>query len=74
VVSFSEAERRAILQALERSGWRISGRNGAADLLGLKPTTLHAKMKRLRLRRPSVKEPEPPPPSDPVPPAIGPTN
>jgi formate hydrogenlyase transcriptional activator len=53
IVSFSEAERRAILKALERTGWRISGTGGAADLLGLKPTTLHAKMKRLGVRRPS---------------------
>jgi formate hydrogenlyase transcriptional activator len=54
VISFSEAERRAILKALETSGWRISGRGGAADLLGLKPTTLHAKMKRLGVRRPNA--------------------
>ena len=44
---FDEAERRAIVQALESAGWRIGGRHGAAELLGLKPTTLHAKMKRL---------------------------
>jgi transcriptional regulator with GAF, ATPase, and Fis domain len=54
IVSFSEAERRAILHALETSGWRISGRNGAAEVLGLKPTTLHAKMKKLGIHRPSV--------------------
>jgi formate hydrogenlyase transcriptional activator len=53
VVRFSEAERRAILRALECTGWRISGRGGAADLLGLKPTTLHAKMKKLRIQRPT---------------------
>jgi formate hydrogenlyase transcriptional activator len=54
IVSFSEAERRAILRALETSGWRISGRNGAAEVLGLKPTTLHAKMKKLGIHRPSA--------------------
>ena len=43
-VPFSEAERRAILRALSLTGWRISGRGGAAEVLGLKPTTLHAKM------------------------------
>jgi transcriptional regulator with GAF, ATPase, and Fis domain len=53
VVSFAEAERRAIVSALEQSGWRISGDCGAATLLDLKPTTLHAKMKRLGIRRPS---------------------
>jgi transcriptional regulator with GAF, ATPase, and Fis domain len=54
VVPFSEAERHAILRALDLTGWRISGRGGAADLLGLKPTTLHAKMKKLGIRRPSA--------------------
>jgi transcriptional regulator with GAF, ATPase, and Fis domain len=54
IVPFSEAERRAILRALNLSAWRISGRRGAAELLGLKPTTLHAKMKTLGIRRPSA--------------------
>jgi hypothetical protein len=52
----SEAERGAILQALEVCGWRISGHHGAADMLGLKPTTLHAKMEKLRIRRPGAGE------------------
>ena len=56
VVHFSEAERRAIIRALEQTGWRISGQHGAAELLGLKPTTLHAKMKKLGIRRPSPSE------------------
>lgn len=56
IVQFSEAERRAIIRALEQTGWRISGRNGAAELLGLKSTTLHAKMKKLGIRRPSPPE------------------
>jgi transcriptional regulator with GAF, ATPase, and Fis domain len=54
VVRFSEAERRAILRALERTGWRISGPGGAAELLALKPTTLHAKMKKLGIQRPTL--------------------
>jgi formate hydrogenlyase transcriptional activator len=54
VIPFLEAERRAIMRALELTGWRISGCGGAADVLGLKPTTLHAKMKKLGIRRPSV--------------------
>ena len=54
VVPFSEAERQAILQALAATEWRISGEGGAADILGLKPTTLHAKMKKLGIQRPSL--------------------
>ncbi len=53
-LSFAEAERRAILQSLAATGWRISGPRGAAEALGLKPTTLHAKMKRLGIRRPGL--------------------
>jgi formate hydrogenlyase transcriptional activator len=48
-----EAERRAILVALEAAAWRISGKGGAADRLDMKPTTLHAKMKKLGIRRPA---------------------
>jgi transcriptional regulator with GAF, ATPase, and Fis domain len=54
VAPFSEAERQAILQALATTGWRISGDGGAAEVLALKPTTLHAKMKKLGIHRPSL--------------------
>jgi transcriptional regulator with GAF, ATPase, and Fis domain len=57
VVPFSEAERHAILRALDLTAWRVSGGGGAAELLGLKPTTLHAKMKKLGIRRPRVHAP-----------------
>jgi len=50
-VTFAEAERRAIRGALEATGWRISGPNGAAARLGLRPTTLHAKMRKLGVTR-----------------------
>ena len=49
--TFAEAERQAILQALRQAEGRVSGPDGAAALLGLKPTTLHAKMKRLGVKR-----------------------
>ena len=53
VTTLAETDRRAILAALDACGWRISGRGGAADRLGTKPTTLHAKMKKLGIRRPA---------------------
>jgi transcriptional regulator with GAF, ATPase, and Fis domain len=37
---------------LEESGWRVAGKNGAAKILGLKPTTLEARMKKLGITRP----------------------
>jgi formate hydrogenlyase transcriptional activator len=57
VVTLVEAERRAILAALDDTGWRISGAGGAADRLDMKPTTLHAKLKKLGIRRPSRRGP-----------------
>jgi transcriptional regulator with GAF, ATPase, and Fis domain len=50
--TLAAVESRAILAALEASNWRISGPLGAARRLGLKPTTLHARMKKQGIRRP----------------------
>jgi len=47
------ARRAHILNVLERTGWRIRGAGGAAECLGLKPTTLEAQMKKLGIRRPA---------------------
>ena len=48
-----EFERKNTLLALEMSQWRVSGPNGAAKLLGIRPTTLTDRMKKLELRKPS---------------------
>jgi formate hydrogenlyase transcriptional activator len=53
-VTLAEAERGAILRALRQAEGRISGPRGAAALLGMKPTTLHAKMKKLGVQRRDV--------------------
>ncbi len=45
-------ERGHILRVLEETGWRVSGRGGAAEIQGLKSTTLEARMKKLEIRRP----------------------
>jgi formate hydrogenlyase transcriptional activator len=47
----SDAERRHILEALNASNWVVGGRNGAANLLGLKRSTLQSRMERLGIRR-----------------------
>ena len=44
-------ERNHILGMLENTGWKISGRNGAAEVLGLKESTLRARMKKLGIKR-----------------------
>lgn len=50
--TLADAERQHILAALEQTGWRIRGADGAAKLLGLKPTTLESRIKKLGLQRP----------------------
>ena len=46
-----QQERTLILEALEQTGGRIYGPDGAAARLGLKPTTLSSKVHRLGLRK-----------------------
>jgi transcriptional regulator with GAF, ATPase, and Fis domain len=48
-----EVERTHILGVLGKTGWRVSGNSGAAQILGLKPTTLEAHMKKLGIKRPA---------------------
>ena len=45
-------DRESVLEVLHRTGWRIRGTGGAAEVLGLKPTTLEARMARLGIKRP----------------------
>ena len=47
-----DVEREHIRSTLARTGWKVSGVGGAAELLGLKPTTLEARMKKLGIVRP----------------------
>jgi formate hydrogenlyase transcriptional activator len=52
-LTLENTERAHILKVLNRTNWRIRGTGGAAETLGLKPTTLEARMKKLALRRPA---------------------
>jgi transcriptional regulator with GAF, ATPase, and Fis domain len=45
-------ERANLLAALNATGWRVAGDNGAAQLLGMKPTTLSSRIKALGIERP----------------------
>jgi transcriptional regulator with GAF, ATPase, and Fis domain len=44
-------ERNNIISALETSGWKVAGDSGAANLLGMKPSTLSSRMKALGIER-----------------------
>jgi formate hydrogenlyase transcriptional activator len=49
--SLEDVERQHIVDVLEETGWRVSGERGAAKILGLKRTTLEARMKKLEILR-----------------------
>ncbi len=49
--TLEEVERDHIRAVLELTGWRVSGERGAAGQLGIKPTTLEARMKKLGITR-----------------------
>ena len=53
ITGLQEVEREHILHALEASDWVIGGRNGAAERLGMKRTSLVYRMKKLRIKRPA---------------------
>ncbi len=50
-LTLEELQRQHIVDALEKTRWRVTGPNGAAKLLGLNGQTLFSKMKKLGIRR-----------------------
>jgi len=48
-----EVEKQNLIKALDSAKWRISGADGAAELLGLKPSTLAYKIKNFSIKKPS---------------------
>ena len=48
--NLQDMERMHIVAVLEKTGWRLAGKGGAAEVLGLKRTTLQARMKRLGIK------------------------
>jgi transcriptional regulator with GAF, ATPase, and Fis domain len=56
IMSLSELEKRHIQKVLAMTGWKVSGKAGAADFLGLHPNTLLTRMQKLGIpRRPDKK-------------------
>jgi formate hydrogenlyase transcriptional activator len=56
--TLEEMERKQILKILSETQWRIEGKDGAAAILGLHPSTLRARMHKLGIVRPETKEPD----------------
>jgi formate hydrogenlyase transcriptional activator len=55
-MTLEDSERALILETLEQAGWIVGGPRGAAAKLGLKRTTLLAKMRRFGISRPILQE------------------
>ena len=53
-VKLEDVEREHIRTVLESTGWRVRGAGGAAEQLGLQPTTLESRLVRLGLKRPAT--------------------
>ncbi len=47
-----DVERAHVVAVLSQAGWRVRGKKGAAELLGMKPTTLESRMAKLGIKRP----------------------
>jgi transcriptional regulator with GAF, ATPase, and Fis domain len=55
--SLDQVAREHMQRVLEGCGWQIDGPQGAAEMLGLKPSTLRSRMKKLGLRKPPAVAP-----------------
>jgi transcriptional regulator with GAF, ATPase, and Fis domain len=55
-MNWEDSDRALVVETLEQTGWIVGGPRGAATKLGLKRTTLLAKMKRLGISRPIAEE------------------
>lgn len=50
--TLAHVERNYIKRVLEQTGWKVSGKNSAAEILGLDRSTLRARMRKLDIRKP----------------------
>jgi transcriptional regulator with GAF, ATPase, and Fis domain len=56
--TLEETERNQILKILSETQWHIEGKNGAAAVLGLHPSTLRSRMRKLGIVRSETKDPD----------------
>jgi PAS domain S-box-containing protein len=54
--TLEDMERSQILKILTETNWRIEGKDGAAAILGIHPSTLRARLHKLEIVRPDIKE------------------
>ncbi len=51
LLKMEDVERQHIISVLNQTNWKVSGEKGAAKILGLNPTTLESRMKKLEIKR-----------------------
>jgi formate hydrogenlyase transcriptional activator len=56
--SLEDLERSQIIKILTETKWRIEGKDGAAIILGIHPSTLRARLHKLEIVRPETKKPD----------------
>jgi transcriptional regulator with GAF, ATPase, and Fis domain len=44
-------QKRNLLNALKQTNWRVSGKTGAAELLGIRPTTLNDRIRAFGIKK-----------------------
>ncbi len=50
-----ELQKNNIVKALKRTNWKVSGAGGAAELLGIRPTTLADRIRTMNITKPSTR-------------------
>jgi PAS domain S-box-containing protein len=50
-IKLEDVEKEHIIEVLKKTKWKVSGEKGAAKILGLNPTTLEARMKKMGIKR-----------------------
>ena len=55
-VEIRHREHQNLFAVLQKAGWKVKGTGGAAELLGVSPTTLFARMQKIGLKRPTLND------------------
>ena len=50
--TLAAVERQYIVQVMEQTGWKVSGKDSATEILGLDRSTLRARMRKLNIQKP----------------------
>jgi formate hydrogenlyase transcriptional activator len=50
--TMGKVEHDNVIRILDETRWKVAGKNGAAKILGLNPSTLRARMRKLGIRKP----------------------